>query len=297
MESETPNIPPPRVVELPPDIPKLEEILSANDFALAAQKALTPKAWAFYSSAATDLVTVNKNRELIRRVMLRPRILRNVSSVRIDRKILGLDSKAPFIMCPAAMATLAHPDGELGWSRAAANEGIFEIVSFWAIWMKQFADDFKISSNASYSLPSIIAAAPPGHPFFLQLYVNSNRPKTVELLRRARSLGIKAIFVTVDAPVPGKREADERAAQDVVIKSEMSGSESSKDNKGSGLGRLMGQYIDKSLNWEDLKWIREESSVPIVLKGVQTVEDVKLAVEHGVDGVMLSNHGGRSLDG
>ena len=118
------------VVELAPDVPKLEEILSANDFALAAQKALTPKAWAFYSSAATDLITVNKNRELIRRVMLRPRILRNVSSVRIDRKILGLDSKAPFIMCPAAMATLAHPDGELGWSRAAASEGIFEIVSF-----------------------------------------------------------------------------------------------------------------------------------------------------------------------
>lgn len=116
-------------VQLPADVPDLSQILSANDFALAAQKALTPKAWAFYSSAATDLVTVNKNRELIRRVMLRPRILRNVTEVRIDRKILGLDSKAPFIMCPAAMATLAHPDGELGWSRAAANEGIFEIVS------------------------------------------------------------------------------------------------------------------------------------------------------------------------
>ncbi|KAM0435822.1 hypothetical protein ACHAPT_002713 [Fusarium lateritium] len=288
MESETPNIPPPRVVQLPPDVPKLNEIICANDFALAAQKALTPKAWAFYSSAATDLVTVNKNRELIRRVMLRPRILRNVSDVWIDRKILGLDSKAPFIMCPAAMATLAHPDGELGWSRAAASEGIFEIAS------TEFPGQ---ENNASYSLPSIIAAAPPGHPFFLQLYVNSNRSKTAELLRRARSLGIKAIFVTVDAPVPGKREADERMPQDVVIKSEMSGGESSKDNKGSGLGRLMGQYIDKSLNWEDLRWIREESSVPIVLKGVQTVEDVRLAVEHGVDGVMLSNHGGRSLDG
>ncbi|KAF4968285.1 hypothetical protein FZEAL_10406 [Fusarium zealandicum] len=274
MESEAPNIPAPR--ELPPDVPKLEEIICANDFALAAQKALTPKAWAFYSSAATDLVTINKNRELIRRVMLRPRILRNVSVVSIDRKILGLDSKAPFFMCPAAMATMAHPDGELGWSRAAANEGIFEIIS----------------SNASYSLPSIIGAAPSGHPFFLQLYVNSNRPKTIELLHRARSLGVKAIFVTVDAPVAGKREADERIPQAVVIKSEMSGSDSTKDTKGSGLGRLMGQYIDKSLAWEDLKWIREASSVPIVLKGVQTVDDVRLSVEHGVDGVMLSNHGG-----
>ncbi|CAF3478903.1 unnamed protein product [Fusarium graminearum] len=281
MESESPNIPAPRDIQLPSNVPALDQILSANDFALAAQKALIPKAWAFYSSAATDLVTVTNNRELIRRVMLRPRILRNVSQVNIGRKILGLQSKAPFFMCPAAMATLAHPDGELGWSRAAASEGIFEIIS----------------SNASYSLPSIIGAAPPGHPFFLQLYVNSNRPKTVQLLNRARSLGIKAIFVTVDAPVPGKREADERAPQAVVIKSEMSGSESSKDGKGSGLGRLMGQYIDKSLSWDDLEWIRRESSVPIVLKGVQTVEDVKLAVDCGVDGVMLSNHGGRSLDG
>ncbi|CAG7562759.1 unnamed protein product [Fusarium equiseti] len=283
MESETPNIPAPRDIQLPSNVPSLDQILSANDFALAAQKALAPKAWAFYSSAATDLVTWTKNRELIRRVMLRPRILRNVSEVKINRRILGLDSKAPFIMCPAAMATLAHPDGELGWSRAAASEGIFEIG--------------QISSNASYSLPSIIGAAPKGHPFFLQLYVNSHRAKTTELLNRARSLGIKAIFVTVDAPVPGKREADERAPQAVVIKSEMSGSESSKDGKGSGLGRLMGQYIDKSLSWDDLEWIRRESSVPIVLKGVQTVEDVKLAVEYGVDGVMLSNHGGRSLDG
>ncbi|KAF4338771.1 L-lactate dehydrogenase (cytochrome) [Fusarium beomiforme] len=281
MESETPNIPPPREIQLPSSVPSLDQILSANDFSLAAQKALSPKAWAFYSSAATDLVTVSKNKELIRRVMLRPRILRNVAEVSIKRNILGLESKAPFIMCPAAMATLAHPDGELGWSRAAASEGIFEIIS----------------SNASYSLPSIICAAPAGHPFFLQLYVNSHRPKTIELLRRARSLGIKGIFVTVDAPVPGKREADERAPQPVVIKSAMSGSESSKDGKGSGLGRLMGQYIDKSLRWEDLEWIRKESSVPIVLKGVQTVEDVKLAVEYGVEGVMLSNHGGRSLDG
>ncbi|KAI5464945.1 FMN-dependent dehydrogenase [Mariannaea sp. PMI_226] len=281
MESETPNIPPPRTIELPKDVPPLEEILCANDFALAAEKALSPKAWAFYSSAATDMVTFRRNKEIMRRIMLRPRILRNVSNVNIERNILGLKSKAPFFMCPAAMATLAHPDGELGWSRAVANEGIFEIIS----------------SNASYALPTIIGAAPPGYPFFLQLYVNSNRQKTVELLRRARSLGIKAIFVTVDAAVPGKREADERIPQATPLRSEMSGGTTNRDGKGNGLGRLMGQYIDKALEWSDLEWIKRESSVPIVLKGVQTVEDVRLAVEHGVEGVVLSNHGGRSLDG
>lgn len=146
-------------------------------------------------------------------------------------------------------------------------------------------------------MASIISSAPPGHPFFFQLYVNYDREKTTALLKMARSLGIKAIFVTVDAPVPGKREADERAAQAIQIRSAISGGESSRDKKGSGLGRLMAQYIDKALTWEDLPWIREASGLPIVLKGVQTAADVELAVHYGVDAVMLSNHGGRSLDG
>lgn len=120
----------------------------------------------------------------------------------------------------------------------------------------------------------------------------------MELLQTVRELGIKAILLTVDAPVPGKREADERAAQEGTVKSAISGGESSKDNKGSGFGRLMAQYIDKSLSWEDLSWIREAAGgIPILLKGVQTAEDVKKAVEYGVEGVVLSNHGGRSLDG
>lgn len=128
------------------------------------------------------------------------------------------------------------------------------------------------------------------------MYVNSERHKTTEILRKARSLGIKAIFVTVDAPVPGKREADERLATETAVQSAVSGATSSNDKKGAGLGRLMAQYIDKSLTWSDLAWVREESGLPIVLKGVQSVEDAKLAVEYGVDGILLSNHGGRSLD-
>ncbi|RTE79195.1 hypothetical protein BHE90_006329 [Fusarium euwallaceae] len=260
----------------------LDSILSAPDFEQAAKKALTAKTWAFYSSAATDLVTLKNNKELVRRIMIRPRILRNVTNINLERSILGFKCSAPFFIAPAAMGRLAHPDGELALSRAAANEGIIQCIS----------------SNASYSLRSIVKAAPPSQPFFFQLYVNTDHQKTVELLKSVRELGIKAIFVTVDAPVPGKREADERAAQEGTVKSAISGGESSKDKKGSGFGRLMAQYIDKSLSWEDLAWIREASGgVPIILKGVQTAEDVKKAVEYGVEGVLLSNHGGRSLDG
>jgi len=153
----------------------------------------------------------------------------------------------------------------------------------------------QISSNASYSLSSIVEAGRPNQPFFLQLYVNSDRPKTAELLIKARDLGVKAILVTVDAPVAGKREADERVAT-IAVAAAISGAVAGNDKKGGGMGRIMAQYVDKTLNWKDLKWIKEVSGLPVVLKGVQSAADAKMAVEWGADGIMLSNHGGRSLD-
>lgn len=101
--------------------------------------------------------------------------------------------------------------------------------------------------------------------------------------------------MTVDAHVPGKREADERIASENVS-SAISGSTSGNDKKGGGLGRLMGQYLDKTLGWDDIPWIRETSRLPIVIKGVQCAADAKKALDYGCQGVFLSNHGGRSLD-
>lgn len=153
----------------------------------------------------------------------------------------------------------------------------------------------QISNNASYPLSSIVKSGKPNQSFFLQLYVNSERHKTEDLLRKARDLGIKAIFVTVDAPVPGKREADERIAAE-AIQSAISGASSANDKKGGGLGRLMAQYIDKSLTWSDIAWIKRVSGLPVVLKGVQSVADARMAMDYEIDGIFLSNHGGRSLD-
>lgn len=106
---------------------------------------------------------------------------------------------------------------------------------------------------------------------------------------------MRAVFVTVDAPVPGKREADERMAAEKIA-SPISGAVSSNDKKGGGLGRLMAQYIDSTLTWEDIPWIKEMAGVPVVLKGVQSAADARRAVKYGVAGILLSNHGGRSLD-
>ncbi|KAK8139822.1 hypothetical protein PG984_000945 [Apiospora sp. TS-2023a] len=260
--------------------PPLFSLISAADFEKVASTALSPKTWAFYSSAATDLITHTQNKALLRRIMLQPRILRDVKHVDMKRSILGLSSSAPFFISPAAMARLAHPDGELALARAAASEGIIQCIS----------------SNASYPLGSIVESGDPAQPFFFQLYVNADRAKTAELLGQVAAAGVKAILVTVDAPVPGKREADERVAAAKTVRSAISGAASTNDKKGGGLGRLMAQYIDKSLVWDDIAWIQRTSGLPVVLKGVQTVADARMAVEYGADGIMLSNHGGRSLD-
>lgn len=274
------------VIQIPPQVPVLHEkpplhtLISAPDFQYVAQQTFTPKAWAFYSSAATDLVTHTQNKAFIRRIMFRPRILRDVKDVSMRRKILGCSSSVPFFISPAAMARLAHPDGECALARASASEEIVQCIS----------------SNASYTLSAIVNSGRKAQDFFLQLYVNSDRHKTEELLRRAADLGIRGIFVTVDAPVPGKREADERIAAEAVT-SAISGAVASNDKKGGGMGRLMAQYVDKRLVWSDIKWISEVSGLPVVLKGVQSAADVMMACTYGAKGAMLSNHGGRSLDG
>ncbi|EOA88611.1 uncharacterized protein SETTUDRAFT_107174 [Exserohilum turcica Et28A] len=263
-----------------PTKPHLHSIISAADLQEVARHTLTPKAWAFYSSAATDLVTHGMNKAVTRRIMFRPRILRDVKTVSIKRKVLGCESSAPFFISPAAMARLAHPDGELALAKGAANEDIVQCIS----------------SNASYPLASIVKAGKEGQTFWLQLYVNSEREKTEELLPKAAFLGIKGIFVTVDAPVPGKREADERIAAESVA-SAISGAVASNDKKGGGMGRLMAAYVEKSLVWEDIAWIKRVSGLPVVLKGVQSAADTMMAAQFGAEGVFFSNHGGRSLDG
>ncbi|KAK8089641.1 hypothetical protein PG997_004602 [Apiospora hydei] len=258
--------------------PPLFSLISAADFEKVASRALSPKTWAFYSSAATDLITHTQNKALLRGIMIQPRVLRDVKHVNMKRSILDLGSSAPFFISPAAMARLAHPDGELALATAAASEGIIHV-------------------NASYPLGSIIEFGDPAQPFFFQLYVNADRRKTAELLGQMAGAGIKAIFVTVDAPVPGKREADERVAAATTVRSAISGAASTNvDKKGGALGRLMAQYIDMSVVWDDIAWIRRASGLPVVLKGVQSVADARMAAEYGADGIMLSNHGGRSLD-
>ena len=168
------------------------------------------------------------------------------------------------------MAKMVHKDGETGIARGCHAKGILQCIS----------------NNASFPVEDIVAATP-GHPFFFQLYVNRDRRKSEDLLRHVWKLGIRTIFLTVDAPVSGKREADERVKADEGLSAPMSSMKSTNDKKGGGLGRIMGSYIDSMLCWEDLAWLRRAWKGRIVLKGVQTAADARRAVEEGIEGIVV----------
>lgn len=262
--------------------PPLESLINANDFEYAAKATATAKTWAFYSSADTSLVTRDANASLYSKIWFRPRIMRDVTRVSTTTTILGHKVAAPIMISPAAMARLIHPDGELAMGRAAASRNIIQ----------------SISTNASFAAGEIVGQKETkDHPFFFQLYVDRKRESTERLLQKIySSSNITAIMVTTDAAAAGKREADERVRADEGLTNPMHTNKAKNDKKGGGYGRLMGSFIDPGLCWNDIAWLRSHTKLPLMLKGVMSADDVALAVQYGLDGVMLSNHGGRNLD-
>lgn len=283
--------------------PPLETIINAYDFESIAERTASPKTWAFYSSGATDLLSMRLNKKAFDKVLFRPRVMRNVAHVDTRTKVLGFETGLPFFVAPTAMHGMIHPDGEKAVTKGVGEENVIHIVSPSyphrhprELWLKRRR---QISTSATYPIAEIVSSGkgPQNQTHFLQLYVNTDRAKTAALLSTAKSCGIKAIFVTVDAHVIGKREADERLNLDTPVRSANAGIVSRNDKKGGGIARLMGSYIDSTLSWEDIPWIKSVGGgLPIVLKGIQTAADAKLAAEYGVQGIVLSNHGGRSLD-
>ncbi|CRG85435.1 L-lactate dehydrogenase (cytochrome) [Talaromyces islandicus] len=260
--------------------PPLTTLINAHDFETVASKTVSKKTWAFYSSAATDLITRDANKSCFDRIWFRPRVMRNVRSIDMRTTVQGTDLSFPLFVSPAAMARMIHPDGECAIARACESKGIMQGVS----------------NNSSFSVEELVQAAPNGS-FFFQLYVNPNREKSAELLHQISSLPqFKAVHITVDAAWPGKREADERVKADEDMGVPMSNVKAKNDTKGGGIGRLMSGNIDPGLTWDDIAFVRKHTHLPVCLKGVMSADDAILAMEAGVDGLLLSNHGGRNLD-
>ncbi|PKS10769.1 hypothetical protein jhhlp_002526 [Lomentospora prolificans] len=270
--------------------PPLSSLINVHDFQLAAEKSFTPKAWAFVTSAATDLHTKRRNGSTYSSITLRPRVLRDVGTVDTRCAMLGKATRLPIFCSPTSMATTIHPDGEKELARGLKETGV----------------PMCVSSSASFPLADIVSemrgragegAGGGDPPVFLQLYVDRNRANTEKLMKNAREQGVSGLFLTVDSALPGKREADERIRSDESLASAISGIKARNDAKGGALGRIMGGFIDPALSWDDIPWLRKHlPGVPIVLKGIQTSMDAIRAMEAGVDGIVVSNHGGRNLD-
>lgn len=276
----------------PPEFPPLNTIINLDDFESVARSYLSPAGWAYYSSAADDELSVSDARRLFRRMTTRPRILRPVEPVRTSARLLGLDSSLPVYLSPTGQGKYAHRDAEAAIARVAAEEGLLYCMPTAA----SHEAVFRAAADAAAAVSGDSAATNgPGQQkkksrLFFQLYTGRDRSRTEALLRKVEALGAAAIFLTVDSPVLGKRERDDRvraAEGDDTVSSSTSG----------GVAKTTSlTLLNPHLAWDDLSWIRAATSLPLVLKGVQTVEDAVLAHARGADGVVLSNHGGRSQD-
>ncbi|KAF7557086.1 hypothetical protein G7Z17_g961 [Cylindrodendrum hubeiense] len=237
----------------------------------------------YFNEGAMDLLTLRDNEAAYNRYKIRPRILVNVQDVDISGEIFGCKTALPLGFGPAAMHRLAHPDGELATSRAAAKAGIC----------------MGLSSYATESIEDV-GAQGLGNPYVMQVCVVKDRSVTLQILKRAEAAGYKAIFLSVDVPLLGRRLneyrngfvlPDDMAWPNLLSdgKDELSGDNAGKDNKND---------FDPSLDWETaIPWLRQNTKLQLWIKGVYGAEDVHLAIKYGLDGVIISNHGGRQLDG
>ncbi|KAF9455693.1 FMN-dependent dehydrogenase-domain-containing protein [Collybia nuda] len=267
--------------------PPLSRLLSLADMEAVARRVLSHKALSYYSSASDDQITYFENARAFSRFFFHPRIMRPVSKCDPSTTILGYKSSIPVFISGAALAKLGHPDGEVNLTKGAGTTGIIQMVS----------------SNASLSYEEIMAATNPQQPLFFQLYKHSDDAIAEQRVREVERLGYKSIWLTVDAIVPGNREKDIKSPwilEDIERGTTVyEGSLEAVGGDGNVFGTA-GALIandDRDMTWEKtIPWLRSVTKLPIVIKGIQCIEDAVLAAEAGVDGILISNHGGRQLD-
>ncbi|MFD0634052.1 alpha-hydroxy acid oxidase [Catenulispora yoronensis] len=262
-------------------------LLCLDDYRGAARERIAPDVWDFIDGGAETERTVQANLAAFQRVILRPRVLVDTEVCDTRTSILGAPVGTPLAVAPTAYHRLVHPDGEVATARGAgAAEALYTVSIF-----------------ASRTLEDIAAAAT--GPLWLQLYWLRQRDALSVLIDRAVQSGYRALVLTVDIARMGRRRRDMRNGfavgpdfAAVNLDAALMASAHERGPEGtSALATHTAQTIDPSVTWSDLAWLRARSDLPIVLKGILTAEDARLAVEHGADAVIVSNHGGRQLDG
>jgi isopentenyl diphosphate isomerase/L-lactate dehydrogenase-like FMN-dependent dehydrogenase len=257
----------------------VEPFLSVADYERIAEERVEPGPWAYLAGGSGDEWTLRENRAAFARWTFRPRVLCDVSAISTATTVLGTKIELPVVVAPVAYQQLYHPDGDCATARGAAAAGAGLAVS-----------TFCTRSHEE------IAAAAPGLMQWCQLYVFRDRGVTREHLAEAAAAGCSAVLLTVDTPRLAQRERDLRIGfavpSDLPLPYARAAIGDAAKNPADQFALL-----DDSVSWRDLEWIASEAKVPVVLKGVVTREDAETAVEHGAAAVVVSNHGGRQLDG
>ncbi|NWV51245.1 HAOX2 oxidase, partial [Daphoenositta chrysoptera] len=243
-----------------------------SDFEAYAKKYLPKIAWDYFAAGADDCTTRDENILAYKRIRFWPRMLRDVSVMDIRTKILGSEISFPVGIAPTGFHQLAWPDGEKSTARAARAMNTCYIAS----------------TYSTCTLEEISTAAPGGLRWF-QLYIHCNRAASQQLVQRAEALGFQGLVLTVDLPYTGKRRDDIRNGFCLPPHMKV------KNLEGAFEVCKMSP-LDPSVTWNDVYWLRSLTHLPIIIKGILTREDAELAVRHGVQGIIVSNHGGRQLD-
>jgi lactate 2-monooxygenase len=254
--------------------------------------AMEERAAGYVFAGAGSEATIDANREAFGRWRIVPRMLRDVAERDLSTSVLGTAMPAPLMLAPIGVQKIVHEDGELATARAAAALGVPMIVS----------------TASHFSLEEIAEAGGEG-PRWFQLYWPNDRQLAESFVNRAEAAGYGAIVLTVDTFIPGWKSRDLQQAwlpflngmgvanyfQDPVFRAGLE--QTPEEDPGMATGHFLGVQANPSLTWDDLAWLREQTSLPIVVKGIQHVDDVREAVRRGVDGIVVSNHGGRQVDG
>jgi 4-hydroxymandelate oxidase len=253
----------------------LAGIVSLHEFEAPGRERMAGPALDYVAGGSWDEITLAENDAAWRELRFVPRVLTDIRSVDVSGSFLGGTSALPVAIAPMAVMAMAHPDGEGAVARAAAATGI----------------PYVVSTSASTSIEGVVAEAPEADLLF-QLYLMKDLEYTRSLVERAAGAGYRAMVLTVDLPVLGYRERDRRSGFALPAMPNVDPA------RGAARGRYAGLADQRAigLTWDDLGTIRSWSSLPLVLKGIVAADDARLAVEHGVDGIVVSNHGARQLD-
>ncbi|XP_055625413.1 uncharacterized protein LOC129768057 [Toxorhynchites rutilus septentrionalis] len=259
-------------------------LVSLKDYEKRACDIIPPIALGYFRSGAGDELSLKLNRICFDRLRIRPRMLNSSASRDMTANLFGQRYAVPFGISPMAMQRMAHPEGEVANAKAAASRGA----------------GFTLSTIATSSIEEIAAGAP-NSPKWFQLYIYKDRKLTESLVRRAEKAGFKAIVLTVDAPMFGLRRSDMRNKFSLAPHLTLANFEghlatSVQSKGGSGINEYVTQQLDPTLSWEDVKWLLNFTKLPVIVKGILTREDAIIAVDMGVHGIWVSNHGARQID-